>query len=135
MKPHYFRTLSKGVDVKHLKETKVTLEIPLEDRNNRLVKLGEIVDLVGLVEAITADYRVSLVTCESVETYLKKILALYFEGFVLALDQMILAILRNENSNLKSAWKGVFFAIINVDLWKTNNNLQKGEDFRDNIFA
>lgn len=71
MEPHYFGALSKCVDIKHLEEIEVSLEIPLEDRDDGLVKLGEIINLARLIVAIAVNNGIGLGACESVETYLK----------------------------------------------------------------
>lgn len=71
MKPHYFGALSKCVDIKHLEEIEVSLEIPLEDRDDGLVKLREVIDLARLIVAIAVNYCIGLGACKSVETYLK----------------------------------------------------------------
>jgi hypothetical protein len=42
---------------------------------------------------------------------------------------VILAVLWDEHSDLKGAWKRVLFAIVDVDLREGNHYLQKGDDF------
>ena len=93
VQPHDLGALHEGVDVQDLEEVEVALQVPLEDRDYGLVELGEIVDLARLVEAVAPDYSVCLVACQSVEAYLKQVLALGFEGLVFALGKVILAVL------------------------------------------
>ena len=93
VQPHDLGALPESVDVQDLEEVEVALVVPLEDGDYGLVELGEVVDLARLVEAVATDYCVCLVACQSVEAYLKQVLALGFEGLVFALEKVILAVL------------------------------------------
>jgi hypothetical protein len=93
VQPHDLGALPKGVDIQDLEEVEVALQVPLEDGDYGLVELGEVFDLARLVEAVAPDYGVCLVACQSVEAYLKQVLALGFKGLVFALEKVILAVL------------------------------------------
>ena len=99
----------------------VSLQVPLEDRDNWLVKLGKILDLIWLIKAIDLNDAISLIACESIEADLYKILALLFKGLVLTLQKMIFAVFGDQNRNLESTRERVLLSVIDVDLWEANH--------------